>query len=280
MSMTNHKNYFATGAHSDSPEENCESCEFVGKYGHRNAFTLIELLVVIAIIAILASMLLPALRQARKSANMTLCSNNIQQIGLAIFAYSDIYDGYMVSHIDSAAAPVPDKDGSGKVVSWITRLKAVAPTLATKKWPENKYPRSYTFNMIWWCPALYRITNHDMSKWWGYGFTNDVGYALNYRSFGAYPPYHRKKMSRIPGLSRHMAVTESYNKDIPIGPSYYKAGHMTAVPGHIANWHDGRVNTLFLDGHVENLTKKYLDGFQVGGKEKYTKPWDFETSAQ
>ena len=54
----------------------------------QRGFTLVELLVVIAIIGILASLLAPALTNAKGKTHQVQCLNNLKQIGVATLMYA------------------------------------------------------------------------------------------------------------------------------------------------------------------------------------------------
>jgi len=59
----------------------------------RCAFTLIEMLVVIAILALLASIVIPSVSRALRSAKRTKCMSNQRQLAMGVYAYTLDYNG-------------------------------------------------------------------------------------------------------------------------------------------------------------------------------------------
>jgi prepilin-type N-terminal cleavage/methylation domain-containing protein len=145
-------------------------------------FTLIELLVVIAIIAILASLLLPALAQAKKKGHQTYCLNNQKEMALAFFMYTD-ENKNMILPMDNGAVtypgggfyPAPTLDTGENDFQGVSEAAAqsniVAALQASPLWPFAKNANTYH------CPGDTRATKttgHGYA-WVTYSKTQNYG---------------------------------------------------------------------------------------------------------
>lgn len=80
----------------------------------RRALTLVEILVVLAIVGVLASLLLPAVQQAREAARRATCQSHLRQLGLALHHFHDSRQVLPPSGWTIASSANP----AGKFVGW------------------------------------------------------------------------------------------------------------------------------------------------------------------
>ncbi|EDM28491.1 hypothetical protein LNTAR_11261 [Lentisphaera araneosa HTCC2155] len=178
-------------------------------------FTLIELLVVVAIIGILASLLLPALGKARKTAMKAICVNNNKQIVTALFMYTDDHDQYF---------PTNYTTGTGDNVGWTDRIFSYLNIDLTDNQYKNRSPgisegkNQVTSFPTFACPEFvpsgnnpsHPITSYGPTK---YGLTNSGNVKAQHRGWMA---------GDHDGTQVSMKITQLNNDALMIGEGVEK----------------------------------------------------------
>lgn len=250
------------------------------KYGlntdkNDSAFTLTELLVVIAIVGILAALLLAALSRGVGLARKTYCANNLRQLGRAM----QLFIG------DNHVYPLetnPDYDKGSYPNHYDFWDLALDHELGFE---HNSHQAAYISKGIWKCPAAV-----EPSDWWpnlhstgnartvyvSYGY-NGCGMGMSTRTdtnslgLGAQFKWEKPDQalpvpeSEIVAPSEMMAMGDGFvghdnfllGGESRIWRTYYLPLNLKPNSKDFSR-HQGKLNIVFCDGHVESPTLKFL----------------------
>ena len=229
----------------------------------KRSFTLIELLVVIAIIAILASMLLPALNQARERGRGASCTGNLKQLGVVYHMYAMDFQDWTIrgKALDDKGTEwfyqIAQSNYLGGNTAWNARKKKAVFVCPSDPRPAYKPSDRYT-------PLISYGTNTCITQGTYPSTTADQNPGWNCRD------RHRKfgeLLKTAKGATNAVLLADAWTLESPSKPDtskkYYilrsggsdsrdpSAWFSDNTPGYISLRHNMQAATLFCDGRVK-----------------------------
>ena len=188
------------------------------------AFTLVQLLATIAIIAILAALLIPVTTAVREQAELTTCTSNLRQIGVAGLLFSSEHSGLLPTSRLYNTSDDPNEPG---LVDYFDDNKQ-HPAFRCPALSDYDVAQTYTFNLA--ATSVY--------------LGPTVWLPLVYRMNAEYPDETAWVMDGCWVEGSGWFSSKMFPTDAELQNLLYP--------------HDNQQNVLFLDGHVELVAREAL----------------------
>lgn len=218
----------------------------------RRGFTLVELLAVLAIVGILAAIIIPIAGNVRENARASQCMSNLRQIGMAMNLYAQSNKGLL---------PAPRAVGGDWYNDvWMT---AIQPYLEDRKpvISDLRGKRAALWDGVFRCPS---------KPDWNLDGTSDiqrVSYSMASYGNDIVAVNTARRLNEFAKPAITALVVDSNTGTVFMRNPAYMYRDFTAL------WHKGRDQVLFVDGHVEPVSKNGLNYYLVKSTKYDEQPW-------